>query len=87
MTVEPGFGGQKIMPDCLAKIAVLREYEKETGSELDIAVDGGVKLNNVSNVLDAGANVIIAGSAVFGQDTETDTVKFMEILKEREAMQ
>lgn len=87
MTVEPGFGGQKIMPDCLAKIAVLREYEKETGSELDIAVDGGVKLNNVSNVLDAGANVIIAGSAVFGQDTETDTVKFMKILKEREAMQ
>ena len=66
MTVEPGFGGQKFMAQHVSKIKQLAEWKKELGLEFDIEVDGGVTLDNVREVLDAGANVIVAGSAVFG---------------------
>lgn len=61
MTVNPGFGGQKFITDCVDKI----KYIREKAPELDIQVDGGINLDNVSVVLDAGANVIVAGSSVF----------------------
>lgn len=61
MTVNPGFGGQKFIADCVDKI----KYIREKAPELDIQVDGGINLDNVSVVLDAGANVIVAGSSVF----------------------
>ena len=65
MTVEPGFGGQSLMPDCVEKVRQLRKRTLELGLPLDIEVDGGVKEGNLQMILEAGANVIVAGSAVF----------------------
>lgn len=65
MTVEPGFGGQKLMPECLDKVRELRGLTAERGLHTDIEVDGGITADNVGLALQAGANVIVAGSAVF----------------------
>ena len=67
MTVEPGFGGQKMMPDMLPKIRAIRKYAIENGmAHLDIEVDGGITAENVHLMTEAGANVVVAGSAIFG---------------------
>ncbi len=84
MSVHPGFGGQKFIPESLDKIRCIRRMSKERGIALDIQVDGGIYLSNVREVLDAGANVIVAGSAVFGGDPGANTSDFMEILREYE---
>lgn len=84
MSVHPGFGGQKFIPESLDKIRCIRRMSKERGLALDIQVDGGIYLSNVREVLDAGANVIVAGSAVFGGDSGANTSDFMEILREYE---
>ncbi|MEE2788128.1 MAG: ribulose-phosphate 3-epimerase [Myxococcota bacterium] len=68
MTVNPGFGGQSFIPACLAKIARLRQWIEERGLSIDIQVDGGIKPATVVDVARAGANVFVAGSAVFGMD-------------------
>ncbi len=78
MTVEPGFGGQSLMPDCVDKVRELRKRVNELGLELDIEVDGGVKESNLEMILEAGANVIVAGSAVFGSNPEERTRLFVE---------
>ncbi|MBQ9489375.1 MAG: ribulose-phosphate 3-epimerase [Lachnospiraceae bacterium] len=78
MTVEPGFGGQSIMMDCVEKVRQLRKRVTELGLELDIEVDGGVKESNLEMVLEAGANVIVAGSAIFGGNPEERTKAFVE---------
>ncbi len=65
MTVEPGFGGQKYIPESTERIRKIRQMAAEQGRDLDIQVDGGITRDNVHVVLDAGANVIVAGSAVF----------------------
>ena len=65
MTVEPGFGGQALIPECLEKITVLREEIDKTGRAIDLEVDGGVKIDNVFEVTRRGADLIVAGSAVF----------------------
>ncbi len=71
MTVEPGFGGQQYIPESTERIRQVRQMADELGTELDIQVDGGITQDNVQEVLDAGANVIVAGSAVFkGNITE-----------------
>ena len=84
MTVEPGFGGQSLMPDCVEKVRQLRARTKELGMELDIEVDGGVKESNLQMILDAGANVIVAGSAVFGGNPEERTRLFVEKMQVEE---
>ena len=67
MTVEPGFGGQKIMPEMLEKVRRLRAETDRRGLEdYKIEVDGGIRLENIRELTDAGANVIVMGSAVFG---------------------
>lgn len=66
MTVEPGFGGQKFMPDMVAKINEAKAYCEKNGLSCDIEVDGGINPENVSLCTEAGANVIVAGSAIFG---------------------
>ena len=66
MTVNPGFGGQKLIPYTIDKIRDLRDMLDERGLKTDIEADGGVTLLNVEKVLGAGANIIVAGSAVFG---------------------
>lgn len=68
MTVEPGFGGQKLMPDCLDKVREIRRMADARGLKTDVEVDGGITADNVHLALEAGANVIVAGSAVFRGD-------------------
>ena len=80
MSVNPGFGGQKYIPNITGKIQALRNILDEKGLNVDIEVDGGIKLQNVEEVLGAGANVIVAGSAVFGDATLENTKAFMQIL-------
>ncbi len=65
MTVEPGFGGQALIPDTLDKISPLRDEIKRRGLDVDIEVDGGITADNVKELTSRGANVIVAGSAVF----------------------
>lgn len=84
MSVHPGFGGQKFIPESLDKIREVRAMLNEKNMETDIQVDGGIYVENVREVLDAGANVIVAGSAVFRGDAGENTAKFMEILKSYE---
>jgi len=68
MTVEPGFGGQKYLDYCTDKVAELRQKVNDRGMKTDIQVDGGVNLQNINIPLEAGANVFVAGSAVFNGD-------------------
>ena len=85
MSVNPGFGGQKLIPETVDKVRRTRQMLKEAGMpDKYIQVDGGVYLTNVEEVLDAGANVIVAGSAAFKGDAAENTKKFMEILKRYE---
>lgn len=78
MTVEPGFGGQKLMPDCLEKVKSIRRMVNEKGLQTDIEVDGGITVDNVNLALEAGANVIVAGSAVFKGDLTDNVKRFLE---------
>ncbi|MCQ2353839.1 MAG: ribulose-phosphate 3-epimerase [Clostridia bacterium] len=66
MTVEPGFGGQKLIPATVDKVRTLRRIIDENGYSCDIEVDGGISAGNVGLLTSAGANVIVAGSAIFG---------------------
>ena len=84
MSVHPGFGGQKFIPESLEKIRKVREMIEEQGLSVDVEVDGGIYLTNVREVLDAGVNVVVAGSAVFKGEPEQNTKEFMEILKDYE---
>ena len=84
MSVNPGFGGQKFIPESLDKIREVRKMITEQGLDVDIQVDGGIYHSNVREVLDAGANIIVAGSAVFGGDPAANTKEFMEIFKSYE---
>lgn len=77
MTVEPGFGGQKMMPDMLKKVRAIREYAKENGIDVDIQVDGGITPDNVASAFEAGANVIVAGSAVFKAENPEKVISDM----------
>lgn len=80
MTVEPGFGGQKLIPECIEKVRVIHTKLDRMGLATHLEVDGGIKLDNVDDALQAGANVIVAGSAVFGGDAEGKTRAFLERL-------
>jgi ribulose-phosphate 3-epimerase len=77
MTVEPGFGGQKLMPKCLDKVREIRKMADENNLTVDIEVDGGITVDNVSDAVCAGANVIVAGSAVFKNDISTNIRNLM----------
>ena len=85
MSVNPGYGSQKFIPYTLNKIRKLRQILKERNLKVDIQVDGGVTLKNVRQFLDAGANILVSGSAVFAGDATENTRAFMNILKEYEA--
>lgn len=75
MSVNPGFGGQSFIPGVLPKIRQLRQMCDERGLDPWIEVDGGLKANNTWQVLEAGANAIVAGSAVFKADDYAETIK------------
>lgn len=78
MTVNPGYGGQKMIPYTIDKIRELRGIVQRRGLSTDIEVDGGVKLENVDQFLNAGANVIVAGSGIFQGDLAGNVEAFLE---------
>ena len=82
MSVNPGFGGQKLIPYTVEKVRALKKMIDEKGLKIDIEVDGGVNLENVTEVMDAGANIIVAGSAVFKGDISENVERFLDVLKE-----
>ena len=67
MTVEPGFGGQSFMEDMMPKVAAIRKFADENGYKIDIQVDGGIDKNTIGKAAAAGANIFVAGSALFRQ--------------------
>ena len=84
MSVNPGFGGQKFIPYTLDKVRALRQYFDRKGLSTDIEVDGGVNRDTIRPLIEAGANVLVAGSAVFGGDVKANVETFMNIFKEYE---
>ncbi len=82
MSVNPGFGGQTFIPATLGKIRETRKMLNAHGLETDIQVDGGVTLQNAASILDAGANILVAGSAVFRGDKEANVKAFHKIFSE-----
>ena len=85
MTVNPGFGGQKYLDSCTRKITQLRSWLDEMGYDTDIEVDGGINKETIHTVLKAGANVIVAGSSVFGGEAGKNTEELLKIMKTYEA--
>ena len=81
MTVNPGFGGQKLIPYTLDKVREARNLVKQSGCKTDIEVDGGINLENVEEAMDAGDNIIVAGSAVFKGEIEKNVEAFLEKLQ------
>lgn len=77
MTVNPGFGGQSFIESMIEKIKELKQLIDEKNLNIDIQVDGGIKPGNIHQVVEAGANVIVAGSAIFNSENIDETVKIM----------
>lgn len=84
MSVNPGYGGQKFLPLAIDKIKTLREMIDNKKLDIDIQVDGGISPDNVHLLLDVGANVIVAGSAVFKNDIQKNVLNFKEVFKKYE---
>ncbi|MCX4376095.1 MAG: ribulose-phosphate 3-epimerase [Lachnospiraceae bacterium] len=82
MTVRPGFGGQKYIEACYDKIREIRKIVNENYPMVNIEIDGGVRLDNLKANLEAGANVIVAGSAVFKGNIRENVAAFFQIMKE-----
>ncbi|MBO6240102.1 MAG: ribulose-phosphate 3-epimerase [Butyrivibrio sp.] len=80
MTVEPGFGGQKLIPETLDKVRKLRRMLDDRHLETDIEVDGGIYAENLPIVLEAGANVIVSGSGIFKGNISENVNKFLKIM-------
>ena len=80
MSVEPGFGGQKFMPEVLKKTKVIRDLINQKNLNIDIEIDGGINFENCSKVKDAGANILVSGSTVF-KENKGDLKKNIEILR------
>ena len=80
MSVNPGFGGQKFMPEVLDKIKDLRKIQKERNLNLDIEIDGGINFENCKSAIEAGANILVSGTTVF-KSNDGDIKKNIELLK------
>lgn len=78
MSVNPGFGGQKFIPFVLEKTKKLRKMIEDRNLNIDIQIDGGVKLDNVCEIVEAGANVLVAGSAIFKADNVGETIRLFK---------
>ncbi len=84
MTVNPGFGGQKYLESCTPKIKKMREWIDRTAPSVDLEVDGGINKETIKTVLEAGANVIVAGSSIFGGDAQKNAGELLEIMERYE---
>ena len=82
MTVNPGFGGQSYIPQMTEKIRELRKIIQKSGRNIDIQVDGGVNDQTIHTVLDAGANILVAGSAVFKGEPAENVKRYLNIMEE-----
>ena len=80
MSVNPGFGGQKFIVSSLDKLREIKKLRDELGLDFDIEVDGGINVDNLLSVLEAGANVIVAGSAIFGGDAAENVSNFKGVM-------
>ena len=80
MSVNPGFGGQKFMPEVLDKIKDLRKIQKERNLNLDIEIDGGINFENCKSAIEAGANILVSGTTVF-KSNDGDIKKNINLLK------
>ena len=80
MSVEPGFGGQKFMPEVLEKTRVVRDLINKKNLKVDVEIDGGINFENCSKVKDAGANIIVSGSTIF-KENKGNLKKNIEILR------
>lgn len=80
MSVNPGFGGQKFIVTSIDKLKEVKRLRDERGLTFDIEVDGGINVENLLSVMEAGANVIVAGSAVFSGDAAENVAKFKSIM-------
>ena len=80
MTVNPGFGGQKFIPSTLEKIRCVHEMIESTGRNIELEVDGGINADTARLVTDAGADVLVAGSAVFGTDNLTEAIRSIRVI-------
>lgn len=78
MTVEPGFGGQKLIPETIEKVRKLKEYIVNNNLEMDIEVDGGINLDNVKLLKEAGAEIIVAGTSVINSDNFKNTIELIK---------
>ena len=81
MTVNPGFGGQKLIPYTIDKVRELVKLCNEVGAKIDIEVDGGINIDTIDDALDAGANIIVAGSAVFNGDVKDNAEALLEKMR------
>lgn len=81
MSVEPGFGGQSFIPESIERIQAVRAMLDERNLDIEIQVDGGISAANVLEVLYAGANNFVAGSAIFGEETAEKTKAFVELIE------
>lgn len=82
MTVEPGFGGQSLREDCLQKLPVLRRMIDESGRDVFLEVDGGIKMDNAHRVVEAGANVLVTGTGLFRAEDPAAFVAALHGLQE-----
>ena len=82
MSVEPGFGGQKYIESSTNRAKEIRALITESGLDIDLEIDGGINLDNLEIVMDAGVNIIVSGSSIF-KDTLANTDKFIKIINER----
>lgn len=74
MTVEPGYGGQKLIPETIEKIKEIKEYIDKNNIDIDIEVDGGITLENKQELIEAGANIIVAGSTIINSKDFKETI-------------
>ena len=85
MSVNPGFGGQKFIPSAIRKAQELKELREKYGLDFRIEIDGGINLANVKTVIDAGVEIIVAGSSVFkAEDVPARVQEFLDIFENRE---
>lgn len=85
MSVEPGFGGQKFIPESLDKVRALKKMIDDRHLDVDIEIDGGVTTENAAEIIEAGVNILVAGSSVFVGDIVGNTKAFMDILSKYES--
>ena len=82
MSVNPGFGGQKFMPEVLDKIKILKKIQNEKGLDFDIEIDGGINFENSKKAIEAGANILVSGTTIF-KSNNGDIKKNIELLKSK----